>query len=139
MKTGALHRLAFIAITLASIASGPALAQQTAPRWRPTEAIIVTAAPAKNWREVLTASHLGNAFIISASMQVPYSDLNLAREPDAAELSRRIHVAAHIICHEMDVKYPPTQYPILDGFDCENSTARDGMSQADMIVASVRH
>jgi UrcA family protein len=124
---------------LASIAVGPALAQRATPRWKPgPESIIVSAAPAKNWRAILTASHLGNAFIISASMEVPYNDLDLAKEPDATELGRRIHVAAHIICQEMDLKYPPAQYPILDGFDCEHNTARDGMERADTVIASAR-
>ena len=72
-------------------------------------------------------------------MEVPYSDLNLARDTDADELGRRIHVAAHLICHEMDLKYPPNQYPILEGFDCEKDAARDGMERANLVIASAKH
>ena len=146
MKTTSLHHkhLVLAAVLLASIGlaitARPALGQQTATKWVPTrEAIIVRAAPTKNWRVVLTASHLGEAFIVSASMPVPYSDLNLAREPDAAEFGRRIHVAAHLVCQQLDIKYPPTQYPIVDGYsgyECERATANDGMSQASTIIAS---
>jgi UrcA family protein len=144
MKTTSLHHkhLVLAAVMLAATGSGPALAQQTQTRWTPTrESITVRAAPTKNWRVVLTASHLGEAFIVSASMPVPYSDLNLAREPDAAEFGRRIHVAAHLVCQQLDIKYPPTQYPIVDGYsgyDCERAAANDGMSQANTIIASVQ-
>ena len=142
MKTTSLHHkhLALVAVMLAFIGSGPALAQQAQTRWTPTrESIVVRAAPTKNWRVVLTASHLGEAFIVSASMPVPYSDLDLGKEPGAAEFGRRIHVAAHLICEEMDHKYPQVQYPILEGFDCEHDAARDGMERANLVIASARH
>ena len=135
---------ASIGLTIIGLAiiSGPAFGQQTAARWVPTrESITVRAAPTKNWRVVLTASHLGEAFIVSASMPVPYSDLDLAKQPDAAEFDRRIHVAAHLVCQQLDIKYPPTQYPIVDGYagyDCERAAAKDGMSQASTIIASAQ-
>jgi len=148
MTTQSLHHkhLVLTAALLASIGLAitvrPALGQQTAPKWVPTrESIVVRAAPTKNWRVVLTASHLGEAFIVSASMPVPYSDLNLARDPDAVEFGRRIRVAAHLVCQQLDLKYPPTQYPIVDGYsgyDCERASANDGMSQANTIIASAK-
>src|SRR5690349_15783927 len=107
MKT--LHHLTLAAVIAASVGflSNPAPAQQAASRWRPSlESVIVSAKPNKNYRLVLSSSHLGEAFIVSASMEVPYNDLNLANDPDDAELGRRIHVAAHLICQEMDLKYP---------------------------------
>jgi len=144
MKTTSLHHkhLALVAVMLAFIGSGPALAQQAQTRWTPTrESIVVRAAPTKNWRVVLTASHLGEAFIVSASMPVPYSDLDLGKEPGAAEFGRRIHVAAHLVCQQLDIKYPPTQYPIVDGYagyDCERAAAKEGMSEANTIIASAQ-
>jgi len=133
-----LKSVAFISIGMA-LAGGPALARQAASKWVPTrESITVSAKPTKNYRIVLSASHLGEAFMVSASMQVPYSDLNLARDPDAAELDRRVHVAARMVCRELDIKYPPVQYPIVDGFDCVHDAAIDGMSRADEIIASAR-
>jgi hypothetical protein len=56
-------------------------------------------------------------------------------------LGRRIQVAARLVCHELDVKYPPTQYPIVEGYqgaDCVRATANDSMSQANVIIASAR-
>ena len=96
----------------------------------------------KNWRDALTASHLGKAFMVSASIPVPYSDLDLAKEPDATELDRRIHIAARLVCEQLDNKYPPTQYPILEGYsglDCARMAARDGMEQINTIIASAKH
>jgi len=74
MKT--LHHFMLVAfmlssISLASIAflSGPARAQQASPRWTPrVESIIVKAGAMKNWHMALTASHLGKAFAVSATI-----------------------------------------------------------------------
>lgn len=140
MKKEAPHHLMLAAIGLASIglANGPAVAQQ-APRWKPSlESVIVSAAAAKNYRVVLSGSHLGEAFIVTASIPVPYNDLNLAKEPDAAELGRRIHVAAHLVCLELDTKYPPALYPILEGDNCEHTAATDGMSRANEVIAAAK-
>lgn len=138
MKKIALYHLT-LAFLASLLATGPAMAQQAAPKWVPTrESITISASPTRNYRIVLSGSHLGTAMIVSASMPVPYSDLNLTRDPDAAELGRRIHVAAHLVCLQLDQKYPPMQYPILDGFNCEHDAAVDGMSRADMVIASAR-
>ena len=141
MKT--LHQLLLAAImvpTAWASASAPALAQDAVPKWKPTlEQVIISAKAPKNYRVVLTNSRLGEAFIVSASMEVPYNDLNLAKAPDADEMGRRIHVAAHLICEEMDRKYPQSQYPILEGFDCEHDAAKDGMERVNLIIASARH
>ena len=147
MKT--LHHFMLVAfmlssISLASIAflSGPARAQQASPIWTPrVESIIVKAGAMKNWHMALTASHLGKAFAVSATIPVPYSDLDLAREPDASELGRRIQVAARLVCQELDTKFPPTQFPVLEGYsgpECVRVTAHDSMEQADMIIASAK-
>jgi UrcA family protein len=136
-----LHRLMPAALLLASIgfANAPAVAQQTTPRWNPTlESVIVSGKMPKNYRVILSNTRLGEAFIVTASMPVPYNDLNLARETDATELGRRIHVAAHLICFELDRKYPPELYPIEEGNDCEHSAALDGMDQANQAIAAAR-
>jgi UrcA family protein len=145
MKREALHhiRLMLVAIMLASIglavANGPAVAQQTQAKWKPSlESVTVSAAAAKNYRVILSGSHLGEAFVVTASMPVPYSDLDLAKEPGATELGRRIHVAAHLVCLQLDLKYPPALYPILEGDDCERTAAVDGMSRADQIIAAAK-
>ena len=147
MKRKSLHHLMLASLILAPVAgtfaAGPALAQPAQPRWRPRlETIIVRAAPTKDWHIALTASHLGRAFMVSASIPVPYSDLDLGRQPDADELGRRIQVAARLVCQELDRKYPPTQFPIVEGYadgDCAREATRDSMEQVNIVVASARH
>jgi len=140
MKT--LLHLVLLTPLLASAGWTNAQAQHATDRWRPrVETIIVRAAPPKNWRLALSASRLGTAFLVSASIPVPYSDLDLAREPDASELGRRIQVAARLVCQELDTKFPPTQFPVLEGYsgpECVRVTAHDSMEQADMIIASAK-
>ena len=110
---------------------------------RGVESIVVRAGAMKgDWRLALTASHLGTAFMVSASIPVPYSDLDLAKDPDATELDRRIHVAARLVCEQLDNKYPPTQYPIIEGysgFECARVAAHDGMEQINTIIANAKH
>jgi len=93
MKTRYQLLLAAIIVSPAlASASGPAFAQQATAKWNPTlEQVIISAKASRNYRVVLTNSRLGEAFIVSASMEVPYNDLNLARDPDADELGRRLH------------------------------------------------
>jgi UrcA family protein len=135
--------LAVLMLASLGLTNAPAVAQQAPARWTPhVESIIVRAGAPKNWRMALSASRLGTAFVITASIPVPYSDLNLARDPDAAELDRRIHVAARLVCQQMDSKYPPTQYPILEGYsgdECARVAASEGMEHANMIIASAKH
>jgi len=145
MKNESLHRkhLMLAAIVLASIglaiSNGRAVAQQTQPNWKPSlESVTVSAAAPKNYRVILSNTHLGQAFVVTASIPVPFSDLNLAQEAGATELGRRIHVAAHLVCLELDIKYPPSQYPILEGNDCEHAAAMDGMSRANQIIAAAK-
>ena len=140
---------AAIILAFIGLASGQAIAQQTQsqqaqaqqgpPKWNPRlESVIVSAMHSKNYRLVLSGSRLGDAFVVTASMQVPYSDLNLVREADAAEFGRRIHVAAHLVCLELDRKYPPQLYPILEGEDCEHNAAMDGMDRANQVIAAAK-
>jgi|SRR6516225_9633745 UrcA family protein len=118
----------------------PALAQQqAAPKWRPIpEMIVVSANPVKNWQGLLTGTHFTSALSVSASLSVPYGDLNLARTPDADELDRRINVAAGLVCHQLDLKYPETQYPKLAGDDCFSGAVQDGLARANLIIAAAR-
>jgi UrcA family protein len=141
MKTKSLHHRHLTLVALASIglAIGPAVAQQAPAKWKPgRESITVSAAPLKNYRMILSGSRLGEAFAVTASIPVPYSDLDLAKEPGATEFGRRIHVAAHLVCEQLDLKYPPALYPILEGDDCEHTAASDGMDQANQIIAKAR-
>lgn len=96
----------------------------------------------KNWRAALTASHLGKAFAVSASMPVPYADLDLVKDDDATELGRRVQVAARLVCQELDTKYPPMQFPIIEGYsgqECVRATARESMEEADLVIAKAKH
>jgi len=69
-----MKKIALYQLTVASIlsllglamAGGAAMAQQATPKWVPTrESITISASPSKNYRIVLSASHLGQAFIVS--------------------------------------------------------------------------
>jgi UrcA family protein len=122
--------------------TAPASAQSAKARWSPrVESIVVKAGAMKDWHMALTASHLGKAFAVSATIPVPYDDLNLVKDEDASELGRRVQVAARLVCQELDNKYPPAQYPILEGYsgpDCVRVTARDSMEQANMAIANAK-
>ena len=135
--------LAVLMLAAGGLAGAPASAQTAKARWSPrVESIVVLAGMPKNWRMALTASHLGKAFSVSASIPVPYGDLDLVKEDDASELGRRVQVAARLVCQELDSKYPPTQYPLLEGYsgqECVRVTARDSMEQANMVIASAKH
>ena len=141
MKT--LLHLVLLTPLLASAGWTNAQAQHATERWRPrVETIIVRAAPPKNWRLALSASRLGTAFLVSASIPVPYSDLDFGKEPDVTEMGKRIRVAAQLVCEQLDKKYPPAQYPIVEGYsgwDCQREAAKDGMEHVDMILASLKH
>ena len=158
MRKSSLHYRCLMpaVILLASIglANGAAVAQQTQtprtavhqiavqhnlPKWNPSlESVIVSAMHSKNYRVILSNTRIGEAFVVTASMQVPFSDLNLAKEPDADELGRRIHVAAHLVCLELDRKYPPALYPTLEDDNCEHAAAIDGMDRANQVIAAAR-
>lgn len=143
MKTQSLHHkhllLSALLLVSGGLTIGPALAQQAAAKWTPSrESVTITAKATKNYRLVLTNSHLGEAMMVSASIPVPYNDLDLSKDPGADELGRRIHVAARLICEELDRKYPPAIYPILEGFNCEHDAAADGMEQANKVIAEKR-
>lgn len=138
-------RLVLVAVVLASaaITALPATAQtRSTARWAPRiESITVKAGAMKNWRAALTASHLGKAFAVSASMPVPYADLDLVKSEDADELGRRVQVAARLVCQELDNKYPPAQFPIIEGYsgsECVRVTARDSMEEANMVIAKAK-
>ena len=137
-------RLVLMVLVLASagLTALPASAQRSTARWSPrVESIVVKAGAMKNWRAALSASHLGRAFAVSASMPVPYADLDLVKDDDATELGRRVQVAARLVCQELDNKYPPMQFPILEGYsgqECVRVTARESMQEADMVIARAR-
>ena len=140
-------RLMLAAIMFASIgsatASGPAIAQQAPAKWKPgMESITISTAPLKNWRELFTGSRIaGSFFAVSASIAVPYSDLDLAKAPGAAELGRRINLAARLVCEQLDVKYLRRGdiYPIVQGDDdCEQNAAEEGHSKATEVITAAK-
>jgi UrcA family protein len=128
------------ALALAFAGPAPALAQSSTPRWSPrVESITVRASAPKNYLRALTATHLGSAIMVSASLPVPYADLNLGQAPDVDELTRRIDVAARLVCQMLDDKYPPTQFPLLEGYsgrECVVAAKRESMEQANIVIAS---
>jgi len=144
-KISYLGHLMPVAILVASIGltSGEAVGQQTQqtpPTWRPSlETVIVQAAKLKNYRLVMSGTRIGEVFAVTASLQVPYSDLHLAAATDAAELQRRINVAARLVCLELDAKYPPSMYAIVEGDNCEQNATKDGMDRANQVIAAAKN
>jgi UrcA family protein len=130
----------FLAVAGLLVSIGPAAAQGAAPpKWKPSEeTITISAMPDRDWRALFTGSHISSAIAVSASIPVPYSDLNLVRDADAAELDRRIGVAAQIVCHELDLKYPRAIYVSLGSDDCVGDANRGGLSVAHNVVAAAR-
>ena len=130
--------LAFIGLTLAS---GPAFAAQQAPiNWKaPMATITVTTAPLPNLQELERISIFGSKFlVVSASIPVPYSDLNLTQDAGTAELGRRINMAAHLACEQLYIKYPPNMYPVMGTDDCERKAADGGRADAGSVIAALQ-
>lgn len=134
---GMVLAVAGLMVAIAPVAAQPA--QAAPPKWNPrVETIVISAMPFKDWRVLFTGSHIASAMAVSASIPVPYSDLNLVRDADAAELDRRIGVAAQIVCRELDEKFPPSIYVSLDGGNCVQEANRGGISIAHDVVAAAR-
>ena len=122
------------------LANGSAAAQERpATRKAPIATITVTAAPYRNLGEISRLTVQGHKFlVISASIPVPYSDLDLAQAPGATELGRRINVAARIACQQLDIKYPPHIYAVMGTDDCQRNAANGGMAEANVVIAAAR-
>jgi UrcA family protein len=122
------------------LAATPSIAQQAPPRWRPNpETVIVRGvADARRVQQAMTGTNISEAYIVTASVAVPYSDLNLVRDADASEFDRRIHVAARLVCEELDVKFPRSSYPVIDADDCVQVATQDGLTEADQRIAAAR-
>ncbi|MEQ9448769.1 MAG: UrcA family protein, partial [Rhodospirillaceae bacterium] len=116
-------------------------AQQASTDWRPQLAtIMVTASPIQNLREIQRLTVPGYKFLaISASVPVPYGDLNLAQESAASELDRRIRFAAQLVCRQLTIKYPPNIYPVMGGDTCERDAADNGLAEAETVIAAARN
>ncbi|MGE4063666.1 MAG: UrcA family protein [Rhodospirillaceae bacterium] len=120
-----------------ALSAGPAQAQQAARSTMPT--ITVTAAPLKNIREIMRLTVQGHKFLaISASVPVPYGDLNLSQESGANELGRRIRVAARLACQQLDIAYPPHIYAVIGSDDCVRNAADDGLAEAGTVIAAAK-
>lgn len=120
-----------------ALPGAPAVAQQASSNWVPMATITVTAAPLKNLREVQRMTVTGHKFLaVSASVPVPYGDLNLTQETGTTELNRRIRVAARVACQQLDIKYPPHIYAVIGTDDCVRAAADGGMAEAGLVIAA---
>lgn len=101
--------------------------------------ITVTAAPIGNLREIQRLTVQGNKFLaVSASVPVPYSDLNLTQSAGANELNRRVKLAARMACDQLDAAYPPYIYAIIGTDDCVKVASDNGLAEAGAVVAAAR-
>jgi UrcA family protein len=118
-------------------ASSPAVTSaatvQTAPLSAPTtEEIIIR--PPEVVRRALPRTGLGtppgltNPENISLTHAVSYSDLDLSKASDLAELGARVRNTARDVCQELSRRYPRTggQY-VYANVDCVRKATNDGM------------
>jgi UrcA family protein len=146
MEKASLHRkhrilpAAILALAGLAFASAPTTAQQAQPNWRaPMATITVTAAPLKNLREIQRLTVQGYKFLaVSASIPVPYGDLNLSQESGASELGRRVRVAARMACQQLDLAYPPHIYAVIGTDDCVRNAADEGLAEAGTVIAAAK-
>ena len=119
------------ALALASGLSGvsyPAYSQQLVPEAR--EQIIIEA-PQYVFNKAPSTGRQYNWDRITLSRAVSYSDLDLSRPADAAELERRVKDAAHDVCNKLYRRFPRYNSVISVDPKC----AKDAISEA---MASVR-
>lgn len=106
---------------------------------KPMATITVTAAPIGNLREIQRLTVQGNKFLaVSASVPVPYGDLNLSQPAGASELGRRVRVAANMACQQLDFAYPPHIFPVIGTDDCVKTAAENGMAEAGSVIAAAK-
>ena len=125
-------------IAILGITSVPSLAQpNSAPASSVNERITVyppqysvTRAP------VPDAAKYGFAIaeVMSVSLPVSYSDLNLSNPADVKELENRITQTAMNVCREVNRRFPGYLYPSVSQFpvrrhDCVQTAVADGMAQ----------
>lgn len=139
LQRGTLTATIFAVLGLA-LANGSAAAQEKQNiRRAPMATITVTAAPYRNIPEISRMTVQGHKFlVVSASVPVPYSDLNLAQSTGADELGRRIRVAARMACQQIDMKYPAHIYAQIGTDDCQRNAADNGMAEANIAIAAAR-
>jgi len=143
MTKASLH-LSTLAATLFAILGlafvSPATAQEkTTTTKTPIATITVTTAPYRNMGEISRMTVQGHKFlVVSASIPVPFSDLDLAQASGADELGRRIRVAARMACQQLDIKYPSHIYAVIGTDDCQRNAANSGMAEAKLAIAAAR-
>ncbi len=120
-----------------AVPAAPARAQQKSAK--PMTTITVTAAPIGNLREIQRLTVTGNKFLaVSASIPVPYGDLNLAQATGANELDRRVKVAARMACDQIVTAYPPHIYPVIGTDDCLKVATDNGLAEAGSVIAAAK-
>jgi UrcA family protein len=103
--------------------SGPALAQEQIIV-RPPFSMHENETPLKGGMKTST---------IMVSRTVGYDDLDLSKSSDRARLNRRIDIAAHIACRELDNRFPPSVYvPVSGSEDCVGNARREALAMADI-------
>lgn len=148
MEKGSLQRslrvltVAVLGCVGLTFAGGQTFAQQATPKWKAPIATITVRAtpiPMQTLREIQRLTVQGHKFLaISASIPVPYGDLNLTQESGAAELGRRIRLAARMACQQLDIKYPPYIYAVIGTDDCAKKATDNGMAEADTVIEAAK-
>lgn len=120
-----------------ALPDGPAQAQSRNSKQIAT--ITVTAAPIGNLHELQRLTVQGQKFLaVSASIPVPYGDLNLLQQTGVNEFDRRVKIAARMACEQLDTAYPPYIYAVIGGDDCVKVASDNGLAEVEKVVAAKR-
>ena len=119
--------------------SGPAAAQNTAAAVaQGTEQLIIRAPEIV--RRPLPRNGPGvppgltNPEIISLTRAVSYSDLDLSKTSDVAELQTRIRNTARDVCQELVTRYPKANGYVYANVDCVKKAVDDGLATVSLIT-----
>ena len=122
-------------LALASGLSGiscAAYAQQPVPEAREQ---VTIEAPQYVFKKAPSSGRQYNWDRVSISRAVSYSDLDLARPADAAELERRVKEAAQDVCNKLYRRFPRYNSLIAVDRKCVNDAIGEAMVSVRTIVA----
>ena len=129
--------LAGVALCGLAVVGGPALAQGGAAPGHTMEQVMITS-PYVIKREAVTAARaqgLRNPELVSISRPVSYSDLDMSKPADVAQLQTRARNTVRDVCQELGQLYPRTggQF-IYTNTDCVKKATDEAMDTIKQIA-----
>jgi UrcA family protein len=117
-----------------AIATRPVIAQQDAAAPEPTQEITVVAPYVVQKKEVGRTATGIPIQVVSMSTPVSYSDLDLTKQSDAAELQKRIVDAAKAACGKFKTRFPLANYKTSDR-ECIKDATMEATAVANLVIA----